>query len=93
MGNDSNTNLSTDLASEAVDTNLYLADLDLCKRCRCLVVEANGATDLCGLYRLLCLCPTVYGNVGRDRRRQLSNDLSLRNCGQISPCNPRRHWR
>lgn len=80
-------------ASEVVDMSLCLADLDLCKRCRCPVAEASEANDLCGLYLDLRLCPAGDENVCRDRRLQLSNDLSLRDCIQTSPCNPRRHWR
>ena len=76
---------------------LYLADLDLCKRYRCPVAEASEANDLCGLGLdldlRLCLCPGADENVCRDRRLQLSNDLSLTDCIPISPCNPRRHWR
>ena len=57
----------------------------LCKRCRFPAEEVSESNDLSGP------CP-VAGCVWRDRRLQLSNDLSSRDSSQISPCNPRRHW-
>ena len=86
--------LWSDPASDVVDMSQYPQGLDLCKRCRCLVVEENEANDLCGLYPdlCLCLCPGGDENVCRDRRLQLANDLSSTDSSQISPCNPRRHW-